>query len=91
MTAPGHPFLAVIPQIRYVTVPSVGRIMSFKRGRSDNFACPSMTFLSLATFGLTIALAENACDNGVEFQFLTEVETIEKEAEGYVLKTSSLS
>lgn len=39
-------------------------------------------------FGLTIALAENACDNGVEFQFLTEVETIEKEAEGYVLKTS---
>lgn len=39
-------------------------------------------------FGLTIALAENACDNGVEFQFLTEVEMIEKEAEGYVLKTS---
>lgn len=39
-------------------------------------------------FGLTIALAENACDNGVEFQFLTEVETIEKEAGGYVLKTS---
>ena len=39
-------------------------------------------------FGLTIALAENAFDNGVEFQFLTEVETIEKEAEGYVLKTS---
>ena len=39
-------------------------------------------------FGLTIALSENACDNGVEFQFLTEVETIEKEAEGYVLKTS---
>ena len=39
-------------------------------------------------FGLTIALAENACDNGVEFQFLTEVETIEKEAECYVLKTS---
>lgn len=46
---------------------------------SSGIVCP---------FGLTIALAENACDNGVEFQFLTEVETIEKEAEGYVLKTS---
>ena len=27
-------------------------------------------------FGLTIALAENACDNGVEFYFLTEVTNI---------------
>ena len=34
-------------------------------------------------FGLTIALAENACDNGVEFCFLTEVEHIEKTAEEY--------
>lgn len=39
-------------------------------------------------FGLTIALAENACDNGVEFRFLTEVENIEKIADGYVLKTN---
>ena len=27
-------------------------------------------------FGLTIALAENACDNGVEFKFLTKVENV---------------
>lgn len=27
-------------------------------------------------FGLTIALAENACDNGVEFKFLTKIEDI---------------
>ena len=39
-------------------------------------------------FGLTIALAENACDNGVEFCFLTEVEHIEKTAEGYRIKTN---
>ena len=29
-------------------------------------------------FGLTIAMAENACDNGVEFHFDTEVEAIRK-------------
>ena len=29
-------------------------------------------------FGLNIALAENACDNGVEFKFLTEVKNIRK-------------
>lgn len=39
-------------------------------------------------FGLTIALAENACNNGVEFCFLTEVEHIEKTAEGYRIKTN---
>lgn len=39
-------------------------------------------------FGLTIAMAENACDNGVEFQFLTEVEKIEKTTAGYCMKTS---
>ena len=39
-------------------------------------------------FGLTIALAENACDNGVEFRFLTEVENIEKTAAGYLVKTN---
>lgn len=38
-------------------------------------------------FGLTLALAENACDNGVEFFFNTEVNEIEKTSEGYNLKT----
>lgn len=39
-------------------------------------------------FGLTIALAENACDNGVEFFLNTEVKEIEKTSDGYDLKTS---
>ena len=38
-------------------------------------------------FGLTIALAENACDNGVEFLFNTEVKEIRKRENGYDLKT----
>lgn len=39
-------------------------------------------------FGLTIALAENAYTNGVEFQFDTTVEHIRKTADGYCLTTS---
>ena len=39
-------------------------------------------------FGLTIALAENACDNGVEFSFCTEVKNIESTGDGYRLETS---
>lgn len=38
-------------------------------------------------FGLTIALAENAADNGVEFQFSQEVKSIERKEEGYVVTT----
>lgn len=39
-------------------------------------------------FGLTIALAENAVVNGVEFQLNTEVQNIEKTESGYRVKTS---
>lgn len=39
-------------------------------------------------FGLTIALAENACDNGVEFKFLTQVEKITPQDGGYLLTTN---
>lgn len=39
-------------------------------------------------FGLNIALAENACDNGVELKFLTEVENIKKIEEGFVISTN---
>ena len=38
-------------------------------------------------FGMTIALSENAADNGVEFRFLTTVTGIEKTAAGYEVKT----
>ena len=37
-------------------------------------------------FGLTIALAENACDNGVEFLFNTEIKNIRKTGSGYELE-----
>jgi len=36
-------------------------------------------------FGLTIALAENAADNGVEFHFGKEVKSIERKEEGYLV------
>ena len=39
-------------------------------------------------FNLTIALAENACVNGVDFQFETEVLEIQKIPDGYLLKTN---
>jgi len=38
-------------------------------------------------FGLTIALAENACDNGVEFIFNQEVKKVNKTEKGYDLET----
>ena len=38
-------------------------------------------------FGLTIALAENAADNGVEFRFGQEVTNILKKEEGYLIET----
>lgn len=38
-------------------------------------------------FNLTIALAENASQNGVEFRFNTEVKRVEKSGENWVLKT----
>lgn len=39
-------------------------------------------------FGLTIALAENACENGVEFKFNTEVKKVTKAEGGYELETA---
>lgn len=38
-------------------------------------------------FGLTIALAENAADNGVEFLFDREVKNISQKEEGYLIET----
>ena len=39
-------------------------------------------------FGLTIALAENACENGVEFRFNTRVENIARVQDGFEIATS---
>lgn len=38
-------------------------------------------------FGLTIALAENAAVNGVEFRFGEEVTAVERKEEGYLVRT----
>lgn len=38
-------------------------------------------------FGLTIALAENAADNGVAFKFNSLVKEIKRQKEGYLVKT----
>lgn len=40
-------------------------------------------------FGLTIALAENAADNGAEFKFNTSVLNIKKVEGGYVIETNN--
>lgn len=42
----------------------------------------------ICPFHLNIALAENACANGVEFRFDTEVEYIEKADQGFAVKTN---
>lgn len=39
-------------------------------------------------FNLTIALAENACTNGIEFKLNTEVTDIRRSGEGFVVETS---
>jgi len=43
----------------------------------------------VSPFGLTIALAENACENGVEFRFDTEVKDIRRNSVGYVIETNN--
>ncbi len=43
----------------------------------------------LCPFGLTIALAENAAVNGVEFCFGEEVEAIERKEQGYLIRTGN--
>ena len=40
-------------------------------------------------FGLNIAMAENACTNGVEFYFNTEVTDIRRTENGYALETNN--
>lgn len=41
----------------------------------------------ICPFGLTIALAENAADNGVSFHFQTQVKNIRKNGQGYEVLT----
>lgn len=43
----------------------------------------------ICPFQLTIAMAENACVNGVEFRLNTEVTAVKKAENGYVLETAN--
>ena len=65
------------------------RLLEMEPQISDNAvaALYAPTGAIVCPFGLTIALAENACVNGVEFLLGTAVRTIEKTAEGFVVRT----
>lgn len=66
------------------------RLKQMEPNISDNavMALHAPTGGVVCPFGLTIALAENAAVNGVEFHLNTEVQNIEKTPSGYRLSTS---
>ena len=78
----GVPGLAIISgdQAREMEPNVSDSVVAALYAPSGGIVCP---------FGLTIALAENACDNGVEFCFLTEVKEIRRTAGGYELETEN--
>ena len=77
--ANGVPELQIISgdEVRAMEPHVSGKVVAALYAPTGGIVCP---------FGLTIALAENACDNGVEFRFLTEVVDIERQGSGYKLK-----
>ncbi|ADL06610.1 NAD(P)/FAD-dependent oxidoreductase [Lacrimispora saccharolytica] len=76
----GVPGLAILTgdEVRAMEPNVTETVVAALYAPSGGIVCP---------FGLTIALAENACDNGVEFLFNTEVKEIEKTEKGFDLKT----
>lgn len=66
------------------------RLLELEPNIADNAVCAlwAPTGGIVCPFGLTIALAENACENGVEFFFNKEVTDIEKTENGFVVKTN---
>ncbi|MCM1134394.1 MAG: NAD(P)/FAD-dependent oxidoreductase [Clostridium sp.] len=58
-------------------------------GDSAAAALYAPTGAIVCPFGLTIALAENAAVNGVEFHFRTKVEAVEKNEKGYLVRTNA--
>ena len=65
-------------------------ILKMEPNVSDNVyaALYAPTAGIVCPFHLNIALAENACANGVEFYFETEVLNVEKAEKGFVVKTN---
>mgnify|MGYP001102216783 CR=1 FL=1 len=66
-------------------------LLQMEPNLSDDVTCGlyAPTGGIVCPFNLTIALAENACDNGVEFVFNTKAEKVEKTTEGYRVITNN--
>ena len=67
------------------------QILEMEPNISDNVyaALYAPTAGIVCPFGLNIAMAENACENGVEFRFNTEVQNIRKIDRGWALDTNN--
>ena len=67
------------------------QILEMEPNISDNVyaALYAPTAGIVCPFGLNIAMAENACENGVEFRFNTEVQNIRKIDGGWALDTNN--
>ena len=76
-----------VPDIRILNREEV---LSLEPGAGEQVvsALYAPTGAIVCPFGLTIALAENAAVNGVEFQFGAKVKVIRKAAEGYLIETN---
>lgn len=75
--------------VKALKIVSREEVMQMEPNVTDNVyaALYAPTGGIVCPFGLNIALAENACANGVEFRFDTEVTQIRKLQEGYELQT----
>lgn len=73
-----------VPQLTILTGDEV-RAMEPSVSETVTSALYAPTGGIVCPFGLTIALAENACDNGTDFLFETEIEQINKTSSGYDL------
>ena len=80
--ANGVPDISILTgdEVRKMEPNVSGEVVAALYAPTGGIVCP---------FGLTIALAENACDNGVEFVFNTKAEKIEKTTEGYRVITNN--
>ncbi len=76
--------------VKELKILSKEEVLKMEPNLSDNVegALYAPTSGIVCPFNLTIALAENAAENGVSFQFDTEVTDIEKKDGYYVLKTN---
>lgn len=77
-----------VEQLEIITDPARFRAMEPNLSEDVVAILYAPTAGIVCPFGMNIALAENACTNGVEFQFNTEVQTIRKIDGGWALNTN---